>query len=126
MCQKIETYERACCVRGYHVYRRISGEIACDCCHAMVASVATYLTPLLRLYFLYDPRFLSPVVASVTSRFAMDIAREGMATESNPSGSGSPSLCLKYRKRAVATHSLMDDRKEISLLFFLCKIIFVR
>ena len=49
----------------------------------------------------------------------MDIACEGMASESDPLGSGIPSLvCLKHRKRAVATHSLLDDRNKILFLFF--------
>ena len=48
-------------------------------------------------------------------------------------GPGSPSLCLKYRKRAIATHSLLKHHtcqnwmtvKKFRCCFFRCKIIFV-
>ena len=34
-------------------------------------------------------------------------AREGMESKSDPLGSGSPSLCSEYRRRAIVTYSLL-------------------
>ena len=58
--------------------------------------VSTYRTPLLQAVLLVRPTLLATGHHSVTTRFAMDIAGEGIASECDPLGSGSPSLCLKH------------------------------
>ena len=40
----------------------------------------------------------------LSSRFAVDIAHEGMASEGDSMRLETSSLCLKFRKKAIATH----------------------
>ena len=107
----METYECSCCVRGYHVYQHIWSAAVVEvlsCEREPTNSRDRYAVAIKKDEVaighlprkVYGPRFLPPVVASVTARFAMAIAGEGMASESDPLGSGSPSLCLKYRRTA--------------------------
>ena len=44
--------------RGSAIHCKVSGEIACGCCHAMIASLAAYLTLLLRAVLLVWPTLL--------------------------------------------------------------------
>ena len=74
-----------------------------------------YLTPLLRAVLRLQvctartSRHSSPhpwVGPFLPPSFPTDMALEGMASKSDPSGSRSQCLCLKYRKRTITTHSL--------------------
>ena len=94
----------------------LSREIACGCCHAMVTNIATYLQPLLWAVLLLQPVLL--VTSHCFCHFVIhyDLAHEGMASESDLLGSGSPSVCLMYRKRSITSHSLPLTHEFLSLM----------
>ena len=93
------------------------------CVFTAFTYIATYLPMSLHssgLYWWYAPRFpfsltwISFSVAACTSWIAQVIAWGGIMDESDPFGSGSPSLCCRYRSRAISpVHSCSHNHASL-------------
>ena len=85
-------------------------EIACGCCHAMVASVSTWHRSS-RLYTL----LVQPTLLATGHHFRHYAIRHGYSRRRNGKqerslGVRKPISLLKVQKRAIATHSLLAHR----------------
>ena len=116
VCQKMEIYEQACCVRGYHVYQHIwstavGGVLSCE----------------------REP-------TNSRGRYAVVVKKDGVAIGHLPRKA--LRICSLFLRRGSAIHCKVSGgqwyssdipqggleipcHKEILLLFFRCKIIFV-